>query len=304
VREIDTFRWERTDIRDVEGVRALFEHHARSIELIVHTAAQPSHDWAARDPQTDFAVNANGTLNLLEATRDHCSDATFIFTSTNKVYGDRPNELPLLEDETRLDLAMDHPWYQGVDASMSIDTTTHSLFGASKAAADLLVQEYGRYFHMPTVCFRGGCFTGPQHAGTALHGFLAYLMKCTVAGVPYSVLGYRGKQVRDNIHTGDVVRAFTAFHSRPRAAAVYNLGGGRCANVSVLEAIDMCQDIAGRKLSWTLSEQARIGDHRWWISDMSAFQDDYPEWEPEFGIEDMLRDIHARNFEQWSATPR
>jgi CDP-paratose 2-epimerase len=300
-REVEGFRWEQLDIRDADGVMALFARHAKAIELIVHTAAQPSHDWAASDPQTDFTVNANGTLNLLQAAREHCPDATFILTSTNKVYGDRPNFLPLEELETRLELPAGHRWHRGVDTEMSIDLTTHSLFGVSKVAADLLVQEYGRYFGMPTVCFRGGCLTGPQHAGAQLHGFLAYLMRCTVTGTPYTIFGYGGKQVRDNIHAHDVVRAFAAFHANPRPAAVYNLGGGRASNVSMLEAIELCQQIAGRELDWTLSDEARIGDHRWWISDLAPFQQDYPAFEITYGIEDVLRDIHAFNLEQWTA---
>jgi CDP-paratose 2-epimerase len=301
VAELPSFRWEQVDIRDADAVGALFARHARSIELVVHTAAQPSHDWAASDPQTDFTVNANGTLNLLQAARDNCPDATFVLTSTNKVYGDRPNFLPLVELDTRLELPEDHRWHRGIDTEMSIDLTTHSLFGVSKVAADLLVQEYGRYFGMPTVCFRGGCLTGPQHAGAQLHGFLAYLMRCTVTGTPYTIFGYGGKQVRDNIHAHDVVRAFAAFHANPRPAAVYNLGGGRASNVSMLEAIELCQQIAGRELDWTLSDEARIGDHRWWISDLAPFQRDYPAFEITYGIEDVLRDIHAFNLEQWTA---
>jgi CDP-paratose 2-epimerase len=197
---------------------------------------------------------------------------------------------------------VDHRWYGGIDTEMPIDLTTHSLFGVSKAAADLLVQEYGRYFDMPTVCFRGGCLTGPQHAGAQLHGFLAYLMKCAVTGAPYTIFGYGGKQVRDNIHASDVVRAFAAFHASPRSAAVYNLGGGRDSNVSMIEAIGMCEDIVGRKLDYTLSEQARVGDHRWWISDLTGFRADYPEWQLTFGIEDVLRDIYEHNVEQWVAS--
>jgi CDP-paratose 2-epimerase len=287
------------DIRDADGVMGLFARHAREIELVVHTAAQPSHDWAASDPQTDFTVNANGTLNLLQAAREHTPDATFVFTSTNKVYGDRPNELPLVELETRLELPEDHRWHGGVDLQMPIDLCTHSLFGVSKAAADLLVQEYGRYFGMPTVCFRGGCLTGPQHAGAQLHGFLAYLMRCTVTGERYTVFGYGGKQVRDNIHAVDVTRAFAAFHANPRPAAVYNLGGGRQSNISMLEAIEACQRISGRELDWTLSDQARIGDHRWWISDISDFKRDHPGWDITFGIEDVLQEIHDHNLETW-----
>jgi CDP-paratose 2-epimerase len=304
VEELDSFRWEQMDIRDSDGVSSLFERHAREIELIIHTAAQPSHDWAASDPQTDFTVNANGTLNLLQAAREHTPDATFIFTSTNKVYGDRPNFLPLEEHATRLELPVEHRWYGGIDTEMPIDLTTHSLFGVSKAAADLLVQEYGRYFQMPTVCFRGGCLTGPQHAGAQLHGFLAYLMKCTVAGAPYTIFGYGGKQVRDNIHAYDVVRAFAAFHANPRSAAVYNLGGGRESNVSMLEAIGLCEELSGRTLDYTLSEQARMGDHRWWISDLAALKADYPQWQLTFGIEDVLRDIYEHNVEQWAVSSR
>ena len=249
VAEHPEFRWEEADIRDAERVAAIFAEHAGQIELVVHTAAQPSHDWAASDPQTDFGVNANGTLNLLEAARAHCPDAPFVFCSTNKVYGDTPNRLPLQSLEKRLELPEDHPYYKGIDTSMSIDSSTHSLFGVSKAAADLLVQEYGYYFEMPTVCFRGGCLTGPQHAGAKLHGFLAYLMKCTVTGTPYTVFGYEGKQVRDNIHSADLIAAFDAFRKAPRPHAVYNIGGGRFSNCSMLEAIDACERIAGRELA-------------------------------------------------------
>jgi CDP-paratose 2-epimerase len=295
------FRAQALDIRDRDGVERVFAEHGSRIELVVHTAAQPSHDWAAREPHTDFSVNATGTLNLLQAARDHCPDATFVFTSTNKVYGDRPNALPLQELETRWELPEDHEWFAGIPTDMSIDQSTHSLFGASKVAADVLVQEYGRYFDMPTVCFRGGCLTGPQHAGAQLHGFLAYLMKCTVTGDPYTIFGYKGKQVRDNIHAYDVVRAFHAFHKAPRPAAVYNLGGGRDSNVSMVEAIELCQSISGRQLDSTLSDQARIGDHQWYVSDLGAFRDDYPDWALTFGIEDVLRDIHACNVDRWEA---
>jgi CDP-paratose 2-epimerase len=289
------------DIRDAAAVERVFRHEAGRIGLIVHAAAQPSHDWAATDPQTDFGVNANGTLNLLEAARRHAPDAPFIFCSTNKVYGDTPNRLPLQDVGTRLELPADHRWYRGIDTSMPIDASTHSLFGVSKAAADLLVQEYGRYFGMPTMCVRGGCLTGPNHAGTRLHGFLSYLMRCTITGRPYTVYGYGGKQVRDNIHSADLVRAFEAFAAAPRAGAVYNLGGGRSCNCSVLEAIALCEQIAGRELHWSLSEEHRTGDHRWWISDVEAFRRDHPEWEIEHGIEDILREIHDANVERWTA---
>jgi CDP-paratose 2-epimerase len=290
------------DIRDAEGVTRVFARYRRQLELVVHTAAQPSHDWASSQPQVDFAINANGTLNLLEATRRHAPDATFVFTSTNKVYGDRPNDLPLLELETRLELPDDHRWFGGVDTTMSIDGSLHSLFGASKVAADMLVQEYGRYFGMPTVCFRCGCLTGPAHAGTELHGFLSYLMRCTVSGAPYTVYSYGGRQVRDNLASVDLVRAFLLFHARPRAGAVYNLGGGRVSNCSMLEAIAACETIAGRPLEWSLGDQARTGDHRWWISDLSGFQSDYPEWAPTIDTDAILRAIHDENAERWAET--
>ncbi|MCA9258224.1 MAG: NAD-dependent epimerase/dehydratase family protein, partial [Planctomycetales bacterium] len=222
----ERYRHENVDIRDVDAVDALLKRLGKSLSLVIHTAAQPSHDWAARDPHTDFGVNAVGTLNLLESLRRHAPEAVFIFTSTNKVYGDTPNRLPLVEQERRWEIDPTHDYVNGIPEEMSIDQCMHSLFGASKAAADLLVQEYGRYFDMRTACFRGGCLTGPNHSGTQLHGFLAYLMKCAVTGQHYTVFGYRGKQVRDNIHSRDLIRAFDAFYHNPRSAAVYNIGGG------------------------------------------------------------------------------
>ncbi len=294
-----SFRTLELDIRDRDAVERVFAQHGSQVELVIHTAAQPSHDWAASDPHTDFTVNANGTLNLLDATRLHAPAATFIFCSTNKVYGDLPNGLPLIELPERLELPEDHRYYRGVDASMSIDASTHSLFGVSKAAADLLVQEYGRYFELPTVCFRGGCLTGPNHAGTRLHGFLSYLMRCTMTGDPYTVYGYGGRQVRDNIHSADLVAAFAAFHAAPRAAAVYNIGGGRASNCSMLEAIALCEAIAGRELDWELSDVNRVGDHRWWISDLGPFQGDHPGWSIRYDVRGILQEIHAQNAELW-----
>lgn len=296
----DSFRSLEIDIRDADAIDRLFVESAPDLELVIHTAAQPSHDWAASEPLTDFGVNANGTLNLLEATRRNKPEATFIYTSTNKVYGDRPNSLPLIETETRLELPEDHRYFRGIDTSMSIDGCLHSLFGASKAAADLLVQEYGRYFGMPTVCFRGGCLTGPNHAGTRLHGFLSYLMRCAITGDSYTVYGYEGKQVRDNIHSADLVAAFAAFHANPGSAKVYNIGGGRESNCSVLEAIALCEEISGNKLDWTLGDTARVGDHRWWISDLSEFKSDYSEWKIEHDVEGILREIYEQNVERWA----
>ena len=282
-----------SDIRDGDAIDRLFKLYGDEISLVVHTAAQPSHDWAAREPKTDFGVNAQGTLNMLEATRQFAPEATFIFTSTNKVYGDTPNHLPLRELEKRWEIESGHEYEPGISETMSIDHTKHSLFGASKLAADVLVQEYGRYFGMPTVCFRGGCLTGPAHAGTELHGFLSYLMICTVTGRPYRVFGYKGKQVRDNIHSFDLVEAFAEFIRAPRAGAVYNLGGSRHSNCSMLEAIDLCEEISGRKLTWTYEESNRIGDHIWWISDVRSFQEHYPNWKFRYGLREIMEEIHA-----------
>ena len=297
--ELPDYTHHSIDIRDAEQINALFAQFGRDIKIIIHTAAQPSHDWAAKAPQVDFGVNALGTLNLLEATRLNCPDAVFIFTSTNKVYGDTPNQLPLVELEKRWEIESGHPFEQGIDETMSIDQTKHSLFGASKVAADVLVQEYGRYFGMKTVCFRGGCLTGPAHAGTELHGFLAYLMKCTVNGNPYRVFGYGGKQVRDNIHSFDLVAAFWEFFkasataSPARTGEVYNMGGGRHSNCSMLEAIEWCEKLSGRKLDWHYQEDNRIGDHIWYISDVRRFQSHYPDWQYRYGLQQIMEELYA-----------
>jgi CDP-paratose 2-epimerase len=287
------------DIRDADAIDGLFSKYGSTITLVIHAAAQPSHDWAAREPKTDFSINAVGTLNLLEATRIHSPDACFIFMSTNKVYGDRPNTLPLVELDTRWEIAPGHPYAEGVDEDMSIDRSVHSLFGASKVAADVLVQEYGQYFGMKTVCFRGGCLTGPNHAGAQLHGFLAYLMKCAATGTPYTVYGYKGKQVRDNIHSRDLLRAFEAFSLAPKPAAVYNIGGGRQNSCSMLEAIALCEDIVGRPVDQVYSENNRTGDHIWWISNLRSFQQDYPSWRQEYTVQSTLNEIYDYNVERW-----
>ena len=292
VETIENYEHHDLDIRDALDVRDLFKANKGRIAAVVHTAAQPSHDWAARDPQMDFTVNANGTLNLLEGTREFCPEAPFVFTSTNKVYGDTPNRLPLRELELRWEIEAGHEYEPGISETMSIDQTKHSLFGASKAAADILVQEYGRYFGMPTACFRGGCLTGPAHAGTELHGFLSYLMKCTVSGRPYRVFGYNGKQVRDNIHSFDLVEAFAAFIDAPRAGEVYNIGGSRHSNCSMREAIQLCEEISGQKLTWNYVEDNRIGDHIWWISDVRKFERHFPKWKFRYGMREILNEIH------------
>lgn len=299
---LSRYQHEHLDIRDAAAVEAVFARHGDAIRLVVHTAAQPSHDWAAREPQTDFSVNALGTLNLLESTRHNCPNAVFLFTSTNKVYGDTPNRLPLLELETRWEIDPNHAYYHGINESMSIDQTKHSLFGVSKVAADVMVQEYGRYFGMKTACFRGGCLTGPAHAGTELHGFLAYLMKCVVQGRPYRVFGYKGKQVRDNIHSHDLVSAFWAFYQSPRCAEVYNMGGSRYSHCSMIEAIRLCEEIGGRKLNWTYIDDNRIGDHVWWVSDVRKFQSHYPQWHYHYDLRSILLEIHKALIEQGSPT--
>lgn len=273
------FRHVSIDIRNAPSIESLFKAYGKSIRLVVHCAAQPSHDWAAREPVTDFSVNATGTLLLLEATRMYAPEAVFIFTSTNKVYGDTPNALPLLEMERRWELDTTHLWSEyGIDESMCIDQTKHSIFGASKVAADVMVQEYGRYFGMSTGVFRGGCLTGPAHSGAELHGFLAYLVRCAVEHRPYTIFGYKGKQVRDNIHSNDLVQCFWNFYMTPRPGAVYNIGGSRYSNCSVLEAIDLIAELSGHEITYSVSEGARSGDHIWWISDVRRFQKDFPAW--------------------------
>ena len=293
IRDVPRYQHVDADIRDEGKIFEVFRQRQGSIALVVHCAAQPSHDWAASNPFMDLTVNVNGTSTLLEATRKYAPEAVFIFMSTNKVYGDTPNSLPLVELETRWEVAADHPYYaHGIPETMSIDGCLHSLFGASKVAADVLVQEYGRYFGMKTACFRGGCLTGPNHSGTALHGFLAYLMKCAVTGAPYSIFGYKGKQVRDNIHSYDLINAFDAFFRAPRCGEVYNMGGGRFSNCSMLEAIRMSEEISGNKLNWTYVEQARTGDHQWWISDCNRFAEHYPDWKYKYDVPAILEEIH------------
>jgi CDP-paratose 2-epimerase len=287
------------DIRDKDNILRLFKRYSDDIKVVIHTAAQPSHDWAAQEPFTDFTINANGTLNLLEATRQYAPDAVFIYTSTNKVYGDTPNRLPLVEKDTRWEIPDGHVYADGITETMSIDQSMHSLFGASKASADLIVQEYGRYFDLKTVSFRGGCLTGPSHSGTQLHGFLAYLMKCAATGTPYTVFGYKGKQVRDNIHSADLIKAFYEFYKSPRIAEVYNIGGGRYSNCSMLEAIDICEKITGRELDWQYSEQNRAGDHIWWISGLEKFMSHYPNWKIEYDVPQILQEIYDANIDRW-----
>ncbi len=289
------------DIRDRAGLAELFRRLGRDIGLVIHAAAQPSHDWAAKEPFTDFDVNAVGTLNMLEAARLHSPEAAFIFTSTNKVYGDTPNRLPLVEQETRYELPEGHKWYAGIDEEMSIDQTLHSVFGASKVAADVLVQEYGRYFDMPTSVFRGGTLTGPGHSAAELHGFLAYVMRCVMEQRVYHIYGYKGKMVRDAIHSHDLVSAFEAFYRAPRVAEVYNMGGGRYSNCSHIEAFKIAEEITGLEARTDYVDQARVGDHQWWISSTARFEEHYPDWKMTYDVPAILREMYEANQDVWKA---
>jgi CDP-paratose 2-epimerase len=288
------------DIRDREALTRIFRRYARDIAVVIHTAAQPSHDWAVRDPYTDFEVNAVGTLNVLQHVREYCVEAPVIHCSTNKVYGDRPNSLPLVELDSRWEIEPGHPYAGGIREDMSIDDCLHSVFGASKVAADVMVQEYGRYFDMRTACFRGGTLTGPAHAATELHGFLAYVMRCAMERRPYTIYGYKGKQVRDAIHSHDVVAAFEAFFRSPRSAEIYNLGGGRHSNASVLEAIALAEKISGNELVHTYVDTNRVGDHIWWIGSNDRFATHYPQWTMTYDVPAILTEIYEANVDKWT----
>lgn len=287
--EVRGYQHYSVDIRDGKKIETIFKENR--FDLIIHAAAQPSHDWAAKEPITDFTINALGTLILLENFRIYCPEAVFIFTSTNKVYGDTPNKLPLKELETRWELPEDYKYYDGIDESMSIDDSLHSIFGASKAAADLMVQEYGKYFGLKTVCFRGGCLTGPAHSGTQLHGFLVYLVACIATGRKYTIFGYKGKQVRDNIHSYDLVNAFYHYFQKPRKGEVYNIGGSRHSNISMMEAITEIEKILKKKANIEYIDQPRKGDHIWYISDVTKFKRHYPRWNFKYDIQMIIEEI-------------
>ncbi|MFC7247403.1 NAD-dependent epimerase/dehydratase family protein [Catellatospora aurea] len=295
----DSYTHYDVDIRDRDVLNKIFERYGKDISLVIHTAAQPSHDWAAKEPFTDFDVNAVGTLNVLEYTRQHCPDAAFIFCSTNKVYGDTPNRLPLIEQETRYEIDANHQFADGITEDMTIDNSMHSIFGVSKVAADVAVQEYGRYFGMKTASFRGGTLTGPAHSAAELHGFLAYLMRCVMEGRTYNLFGYKGKMVRDAIHSHDVLTAFEAFFRNPRSGEVYNLGGGRFSNTSHLEAFAIAEKIAGKEAKVNYVEQARMGDHQWYVSDMAKFQAHYPDWQMTYNVPAILNEIYEANADKW-----
>lgn len=288
---LDNFEYHSADIRDYETLEKIFVDNSSDIECIIHTAAQPSHDWAVKEPFTDYHINATATLNLLELTRKHCAKATFIFTSTNKVYGDNPNYLPLIELDTRFELEKTDKYYGGLPETFSIDGTKHSLFGCSKVAADVYVQEYGKYFSMNTITFRGGCLTGSKHKGAELHGFLNYLVKCNLEGRTYNIFGYKGKQVRDNIHSSDLVTAFYEVYLNPKSGEVYNMGGGRHSNCSIIEGISIIEDYTKKPMNLNYVNDNRIGDHIWWISDTSKFKRDYPNWIQRYDVNQIIREI-------------
>lgn len=284
----------KADIRDEAEISRIFEKYSSDIKLVVHCAAQPSHDWAMREPMTDFSINATGTLNLLEATRLHAGQAVFIHCSTNKVYGDAPNRLGFVELERRFDLPKDHQMYKlGIGETFPVDQSLHSIFGASKLASDVMAQEYGRYFGIKTGIFRGGCITGPKHAGAELHGFLNYLFKCTIKRIPYTVYGYQGKQVRDNIHSFDLVNMFWHFYNNPRPGEVFNAGGSRHSNCSLLEAVEIAERLSGNKLEYSIADQNRKGDHQWYISDMSKFKRMYPDWSYKYDLNNICEEIFS-----------
>ncbi len=280
------------DIRDFKALKKIFKKYNSDIDLIIHTAAQPSHDWATKDPILDFQVNANGTLNLLQLTRLLSMNAVFIFTSTNKVYGDKPNQLPLIELEHRWELEPNHIFFKnGINETMSIDNTTHSIFGASKVSADIMTQEYGKYFGLKTGVFRAGCLTGPFHSGVKLHGFLSYLVKCAISNIKYTINGYKGKQVRDNLHSYDLIKMFWHFYKNPKTGEIYNVGGSRYSNCSLMEAINKIQNITNKKLFTEYIDKPRKGDHIWWISDISKFRAHYPEWNFTYDLEKIISEI-------------
>ena len=279
------------DIRNFDKLNNVFKKYSKKISVIIHCAAQPSHDYGKNHPFLDFNVNATGTLNLLELTKKYCPDAPFIFMSTNKVYGDNPNKLKILEKKTRWELKKKDKNFKGIKENFSIDNTTHSFFGVSKTYADLIVQEYGKNVGLKTVCFRGGCLTGPNHSGAKLHGFLSYLVKISLAKKKYSLIGYKGKQVRDNLHSHDLVNAFWEFFKKPTSGEVYNMGGGRYSNCSIIEALDLVEEIANIKIKRDILKKPRVGDHIWYISNLSKFKKHYPNWKQKYNTKKIIKEL-------------
>jgi len=280
-----------TDIRNFEKLTNIFKKYSKNISLIIHSAAQPSHDYGKNFPFLDFHVNATGTLNLLELTKKYCPNASFIFMSTNKVYGDNPNKLKILETKTRWELSDTDKNFNGINENFSIDNSTHSFFGVSKTYADLIVQEYGKNIGLKTVCFRGGCITGPNHSGASLHGFLSYLVKSSLNKKKYNVIGYKGKQVRDNLHSNDLVKCFWEFYKKPRKGEIYNIGGGRYSNCSVVEALDLVEKYTDIKIKTKILKLPRVGDHIWYISDTSKFKKHYPNWKQQYDTKKIIEEL-------------
>lgn len=279
------------DIRNFDSLKKIFKKYKKEISLIIHCAAQPSHDWAKNRPFIDFDINARGTLNLLELTKIYCPESPFIFMSTNKVYGDNPNFLPLIENKTRWELKKNHKYFKGIDETMSLDNCTHSFFGASKVYADLVVQEYGKNIGLKTACFRAGCITGPNHSAAELHGFLSYLVKKSIKFKKYNLIGYKGKQVRDNIHSYDLVNCFWEFFKKPKFGEIYNTGGGRFSNCSILEAISIIEKITGIKIKKKIIKTNRVGDHIWYISSMRKFKKHYPRWKQHYSTQKIIKEL-------------
>ena len=279
------------DIRNTNGLNKIFKKYKKKISLIIHCAAQPSHDYGKKFPLVDFNVNATGTLNLLELTKKFCPEAPFIFMSTNKVYGDNPNKLKIFEKKTRWELKSPDKYYKGIDEKFSIDNCTHSFFGVSKTYADLIVQEYGKNVGLKTVNFRAGCITGPNHSGAKLHGFLSYLVKLSLTKKKYSLIGYKGKQVRDNLHSADLVNCFWEFYKKPRKGEIYNIGGGRYSNCSVIEALDLVEEMAGIAIKRSFIKKPRVADHIWYISNLNKFKKHYPNWKQKYNTKKILGEI-------------
>ena len=279
------------DIRNFSALKNIFLKNRKNIKVIIHAAAQPSHDWAKSKPFIDFDINAKGTLNLLELTKKYCPNAPFIFMSTNKVYGDNPNKLPLIEKKKRWEIKKNHRYNSGIDETMSIDNCTHSFFGTSKSYADLIVQEYGKNVGLKTVCFRAGCITGPNHSGAKLHGFLSYLVKASLKKKSYSLIGYKGKQVRDNIHSHDLVSCFWEYYKKPRKGEVYNTGGGRFSNCSIMEALDLVEKFKKIKIKRKILGKNRIGDHIWYVTSMKKFKKHYPNWKQKYSTKKILKEL-------------
>ena len=285
------FKSYNTDIRNYNGLEKIYKKFKKNISLIIHCAAQPSHDYGKNFPILDFNVNATGTLNLLELTKKYCPNAPFIFMSTNKVYGDNPNRLKIIEKRSRWELNEKDKYFKGIDEKFSIDSCTHSFFGVSKTYADLIVQEYGNNVGLKTVCFRGGCLTGPNHNGAKLHGFLSYLVKISLAKKKYSLIGYKGKQVRDNLHSHDLVNSFWEFFKKPTSGEIYNMGGGRHSNCSIIEALDLVEDIANISIERSILKKSRVGDHIWYISNLTKFKKHYPNWKQKYNTKKIIEEL-------------